>query len=61
VLSQVFDQAEDRDCAHLRTRVALVDGANAQLDAISTEAAARGVTVNIIVDFIHVIEHVWDA
>jgi hypothetical protein len=32
-----------------------------QISRISTEAAARGVTVTIVVDFIHVIEYVWKA
>jgi hypothetical protein len=61
VIGCVFDQAEDRDPTHRRTWVALVDGARAQIDAINTEAAARGVDIHIIVDFVHVAEYVWDA
>jgi len=38
-----------------------VDGNNHQLDRITTEARRRGVTVAIVVDFIHVLEYLWRA
>jgi len=43
--------------SHRRTWVALVDGARPQIDAINAEAAARDVTVHIVVDFMHVMEY----
>ncbi|MEV6057835.1 hypothetical protein [Streptomyces sp. NPDC052107] len=58
VIAAVFDQAEARDPEHRRTWVVLVDGARHQLDLIRAEAAARrNVTVNIVIDIIHVLEY----
>ena len=61
VISQIFDEAHRRDPRHQRIWIALVDGANHQIERINTEATTRGVQVTIIVDFIHVIEYVWSA
>jgi antitoxin component of MazEF toxin-antitoxin module len=61
VIADVFDEAARRDPGHERDWVALVDGNNHQIDAITAEAATRGVTVTIIVDFVHVIEYLWQA
>jgi hypothetical protein len=61
VISQVFDEAQRRDPEFRRTWVVLVDGNNHQLDCINAQARARGVSVNIIIDFIHVLEYVWKA
>ena len=61
VISQVFDEAQRRDPEFHRTWVVLVDGNNHQLDCINAEAKARGVSVSIIIDFIHVLEYVWKA
>jgi hypothetical protein len=57
----LFDQAELRDPDHRRRWVVVVDGANHQLDRIRAEAKARGVRVDIIIDFIHVLEYCWGA
>jgi hypothetical protein len=57
VVADVFDQAERRDPAHRRTWVALVDGNNHQIDRIGAEAAARGTSVAILIDLIHVLEY----
>jgi hypothetical protein len=38
-----------------------VDGNNHQIEAIHTQAAARGIDITIIVDFIHVLEYLWKA
>jgi len=57
VVTQIFDEAERRDRAHSRSRVALVDGNNHQIDRINTEAKARGIDVTVIVDLIHVLEY----
>jgi hypothetical protein len=61
VISAAFDEADRRDPPHARTWVALVDGNNTQIEAITTEATRRGVTVTILIDFIHVAEYVWKA
>ena len=61
VVAQVFDEADRRDPERRRCWVALVDGNNHQLDRITTEARRRGVTVAIVVDFIHVLEYLWRA
>jgi len=61
VIATVFDEAERRDRDHQRQWVALVDGNAHQIDRINAEAAARDVTVPILIDFLHVAEYVWGA
>jgi hypothetical protein len=61
VISAAFDQAEQRDPHHERTWIVLLDGANAQIEQIKTEAAVRGVRIHIVCDFIHVLEYLWKA
>ena len=50
VVARVFDQAERRDTGHQRVWVALVDGANHQLDRIRAEATARQIEVHVLID-----------
>ena len=57
----IFDEAERRDPRHERTRVALIDGDNHQIEMISAQAAARGIDLVILIDFIHVLEYLWKA
>jgi len=61
VISAAFDEAERRDPGHQRERVVLIDGNNTQIEAVTAEAASRGVAVTIVIDFIHVLEYVWKA
>jgi hypothetical protein len=61
VLSKVFDEAARRDPGHEGTWVALVDGANHQINRIKAEAKARNIQVAIICDFVHVLEYIWKA
>ena len=61
VIAAMFDEAERRDPAHERTWVALVDGNRQQIDTIREQAAARGVIVTIVIDFVHVLEYLWKA
>jgi hypothetical protein len=61
VISRAFDEAERRDPSHLRERVVLIDGNNARIEAVTAEAAKRGVQVTIVIDFIHVAEYAWKA
>jgi hypothetical protein len=58
---KVFDEADRRDPGHLRTWIALVDGDVYQLGLIQAQAAARGITLAIVIDFIHVLEYLWKA
>lgn len=61
VIAAVFDEAERRDRDHQRQWIALVDGNAHQIERINAEATARGVTVPILIDFLHVLEYVWGA
>ncbi|MGE5287371.1 MAG: ISKra4 family transposase [Micromonosporaceae bacterium] len=61
VIATLFDEAERRDPDHARVWVALVDGNPQQIKAIQAQAAARAVTVTIVIDFVHVLEYVWKA
>jgi hypothetical protein len=60
-IGKIFDQADRRDPDHLRTWIALVDGDNYQLGLFQAAAAARGITLAIVIDFIHVLEYLWKA
>ena len=61
VITAGFDEAGRRDPGQKRTWVALVDGNNTQIEAITAEAARHGVTVPILIDFVHVLEYIWKA
>ena len=61
VIKRIFDEAERRDPKHRRTWVALVDGANHQIDRIRFESRKRAVKVTIVVDFVHVLQYLWNA
>jgi hypothetical protein len=60
-IGKVFDQADRRDPDHRRTWIALVDGDNYQLGLFQAQAAARGITLAVVIDFIHVLEYLWKA
>jgi hypothetical protein len=60
-IGKIFAEAERRDPGHARTWIALVDGDNYQLGLIQAAAAARGITLAIVIDFIHVLEYLWKA
>ena len=61
VIAAAFDEAERRDPQHKREWVVLIDGNNTQIEAVTAEAARRGITVTIVIDFIHVLEYLWKA
>jgi hypothetical protein len=61
VIAAAFDEAERRDPARRRDWAVLVDGNNAQIEAVTAEAASRGIAVTITIDFIHVLEYCWKA
>ena len=58
-IGTVFDEAARRDPGRRRTWIALVDGDVCQIAWIQAQAAARGITVVIVIDFIHVLEYLW--
>jgi len=60
-VAAMFAEADRRDPARQRTWIALADGNKDQIRQIQAQAAARGITVTIICDLIHVTEHLWDA
>ena len=61
VIDQVLDEAQRRDPKHRRTWVALVDGNNHQIQRLKAGAKARKVKIRIVVDFVHVLEYLWNA
>ena len=61
VIARVFDEAERRDPDHTHSWVALVDGNNQQIDRIKAEAKARGITISILVDWVHALQYIWAA
>ncbi|MFG2085282.1 ISKra4 family transposase [Spirillospora sp. NPDC048824] len=61
VIGKVFDHAQARDPAGARPWVVMVDGARHQLDLINAQAARRGITIHIMIDFVHVLERLWTA
>ncbi len=61
VIAAVFAEADRRDPGRQATWIALADGNKDQIRQIRAQAAARHVQVAIIIDLIHVTEHLWDA
>jgi hypothetical protein len=61
VVTTIFDEADRRDPDHARTWIALVDGNVHQILRIKAEAKQRNITVEIIIDFVHVLEYLWKA
>jgi hypothetical protein len=61
VIATVFAEADRRDPHHQRRWVAVVDGNQHQIERIEAEAAARDITVPVVVDLIHVLEYLWGA
>jgi hypothetical protein len=61
MITVMFDHAQERDPGHHRRWIVLVDGNNHQIERIEHEAAERGVHIDIIIDFVHVLEYLWRA
>jgi hypothetical protein len=60
-IARAAGEAERRDPGHCRPRIALVDGDPCQIRWIQDQAAQRGITITIIIDFIHVLGYLWKA
>jgi hypothetical protein len=61
VIAAAFDEAERRDPRHEREWPVLIDGNNTQIEAVTAEASRRGITVTVVIDFIHVLEYLRKA
>jgi hypothetical protein len=61
VIAAAFEEGARRDPGGQRTWIALADGNKDQLRQLRDQAAARGITLPVICDFIHVLEYLWDA
>ncbi len=61
VINEIFQEAQARDPHHEKQWVGLVDGNLNQLQLLKKQATAFGVTLTIIIDFIHVLEYLWKA
>lgn len=61
LIARIFDEAERRDPNHTRRTIGLVDGNNHQIDRLTKEATNRGIDLPILIDFVHVLEYLWDA
>ncbi len=61
VIAEGFAEAQRRDPGHARPWFAVVDGNNAQLDAIAACAARYQVKVPVLIDLIHVVQYLWKA
>jgi len=61
VIAAVVEEAHRRDPDHARCWVVGVDGNNHQIQTLTTEATRRRVRVNIVIDFIHILEYLWQA
>jgi hypothetical protein len=61
VVADGFVEAHRRDPEHARPWYAIVDGNNAQIEAIRALADKYQVQVPILIDFIHVIQYLWKA
>jgi hypothetical protein len=61
VVEEMFQEAARRDPEGTKRWVTLLDGNEVQLDLVRAAAKRHGVSPEIVVDFIHVAEYVWDA
>jgi hypothetical protein len=61
VTEELFAEAQRRDPEQRRPWVMLIDGHKDQLKHIRACIARHGVSVTLILDFIHVLEYLWKA
>lgn len=60
-ISEMFDEADRRDPKRERTCVVLVDGDPDQIEQIEQQAAARGRSISLVLDLLHVLHYIWLA
>lgn len=61
VTQEVFAEAQWRDPEHKRQWVALVDGDQHQIERVRQQASQSGARIELVLDFIHVLEYLWAA
>ena len=61
MIAAAFDEADRRDPERVRQRVFLVDGNKQQITAIGDCAGERGLTVPVLIDYIHVAGYIGKA
>jgi hypothetical protein len=61
VIMAMFEEADHRDPNRQKTWVALVDGNKTQIRILRQLARTRHLSLQIVVDFIHVAAYVWQA
>lgn len=61
VIREAFAEAAWRDPDARKRRVALVDGNEAQLAALTEQAAQQGIALTIVLDLLHVLGYLWKA
>jgi hypothetical protein len=61
VIAEMFDEALRRDPDRAKRWIVLVDGNEKQLELIQEQARQRGLSVTIVLDFIHVLQYLWKA
>lgn len=61
MITGMFDLAEQRDPHRRRRWIVLVDGNNHQIERVHHEAERRGVHIDVVIDFIHILEYLWRA
>ncbi len=61
VIDELFAEAQERDPQQQRPWAMLVDGHEDQLKHIRASIKRYGVSVILILDFIHVLEYIWKA
>jgi hypothetical protein len=61
VVNEMFDELERRDPHKAKRWLLPIDGDEKLERTIRKEASRRGVTVTIILDFIHALEYIWKA
>jgi hypothetical protein len=61
VISELFEEALNRDPKQCKEWVVLIDGQEYQLHEIQKLALQQRLKITIILDLIHVIEYLWDV
>lgn len=61
VIHDAFTEAETRDPHHQKQWIVLVDGDNKLTRWVQAEAQRRGISVTLVLDFIHALEYLWRA